>query len=62
MLGGGGAEGRVWGLGEKGEGIEKLQNSLGDVKCSIGNTVNNIVMTVGYWKYQGEYLVKYVII
>ena len=38
------------GLGEKGEGIEKYRlvvtNSHGEVKCSIGNMVNNIVTTM----------------
>lgn len=35
------------GLDEKGDSTNwKLQNSFGDVKYSIGNMVNNIVITV----------------
>ena len=43
-------EGRGLGrLGAKGEGIERyrqLQNSHGDVKYSIGNIINNVVITM----------------
>ena len=33
-------------LGEKGEGIKKLQNSSGGVKYSRGNILSNIVITM----------------
>ena len=33
-------------LSEKGKGVKKLQNSHGDVKYSIRNIVNNIIITV----------------
>ena len=40
-----------------------LQNSHGDVKCSMGNTVNNVVITVcgvrRVWIYQGDSFKSY---
>ena len=54
------------GLGEKGEGVEKLQNSHGDTKYSIENTVNNSMITMcgARWALEisGEHFMKYVII
>ena len=44
----------------------QLQNSCGDVTYSIGNVVNDIVIAMhdanGYWKYQGEHFVKYMVV
>ena len=61
-------EGEVGRLCGNTEGIEKhrlaVTNSHGAVKCSPGNTVSTIVITVYgvRWalKYHGEHFVKYV--
>lgn len=54
------------GEGEKGEKIEKLQNSHGDVKESIGDIDNNIVITMygarRIPEILGEHFVKYIIV
>ena len=64
-------EGReVGGIGEKVEGIEKcnlvVQNSHGDVRYSIGNIANNIVITVydasGVLDIWEDHFVKYMIV
>ena len=42
----------------------ELQNSHGDVKYSIENVVNNIVITMyedGYYIYQSEHFLSYII-
>ena len=60
---------RVGGLSEKGEGIKfrlVVTEESQDIKHSMGNIVSNILIIMlgpgGHWKYQGEHVVKYMIV
>ena len=49
-------------MGEKGEGIKKYlklsQNSCGDIKYSMGNIVNNSLITVYVWCQMGVRFIR----